>query len=64
MTAFMVVGSTDVILPKLVEVTFAPGEDPVLTRAVRGFKKNNVDAVRCSYTDPQGYFIDIWGIRT
>jgi hypothetical protein len=35
----------------------------VQTREVPGFKKNKV-AVHCFYTDPQGYFIDFWGIRT
>ena len=64
MTAFMVVDSTDVIVPKLVRVTFAPGQEPVITRMVRGFNVNAVDAVHCSYTDPKGYVIDFWGVRT
>lgn len=64
LTSFLVVGSTDVIIPKLVKVTFAPDEDPVVTRRVNGFGVNAVDSVHCHYTDPQGWFIEFWGVRT
>ncbi|HSN44652.1 MAG TPA: hypothetical protein VLR88_11440 [Propionibacteriaceae bacterium] len=64
LTTFLVVGTTDVIIPKVVRVTFTPGTDSVTTRAVHGFDVNAVDAAHCSYTDPLGYFIEFWGVRT
>ena len=62
-TAFNIVDSTDVIVPKHVEVVF-PGEtEPVTTLDVPGFRKNNVDTVTCTYTDPAGLSIALTGLR-
>ena len=58
-----VVGSDDVIIPKHVEVVF-PGEtEPVTTLHVKGFDRNGVGTVRCTYTDPAGLFVDLVGLR-
>jgi hypothetical protein len=62
-TAFNVVDSTDVIVPKHVEVVF-PGEtEPVVTLHVPGFDKNARDTVTCTYTDPAGLAITLTGVR-
>lgn len=62
-TSFHVVDSTDVIVPKHVEVVF-PGEtDPVVTLHVSGFDKNNRSTVTCTYTDPAGLAITLIGVR-
>jgi hypothetical protein len=62
-TSFHVVDSTDVIVPKHVEVVF-PGEtDPVVTLHVPGFDKNNRSRVTCTYTDPAGLHITLIGVR-
>ena len=63
-TPFAVVGSTDVIIPKHVEVVFAPGTDPVVTVDVPGFDPAKHDAVHCSYVDPAGLAVDLWGLRS
>jgi hypothetical protein len=63
-TSFHVVGSSDVIIPKHVEVVF-PGETtPVTTLHVRGFDVNARDVVVCNYIDPAGLAVEITGIRT
>jgi hypothetical protein len=63
-TPFQVVGSTDVITPKHVEVVF-PGEtQPVTTLDVPGFQVNDKSTVHCTYTDPAGLFVDFIGLRT
>jgi hypothetical protein len=62
-TSFHVVGSTDVIVPKHVEVVF-PGEaEPVTTLHVPGFDKNRRATVTCTYTDPLGLAITLVGVR-
>ncbi len=62
-TAFNLVNSTDVIVPKHVEVVF-PGEtEPVITLDVPGFRKNSRGTVTCTYTDPAGLAITLTGLR-
>ena len=62
-TEFNVEDSTDVIVPKHVEVVF-PGEtEPVVTLHVPGFDKNARDTVTCTYTDPAGLAITLTGVR-
>jgi hypothetical protein len=62
-TPFHVVGSDEVIIPKHVEVVF-PGEtEAVTTLHVKGFDRNQVGTVRCTYTDPAGLFVDFEGLR-
>ena len=62
-SAFHVSGSTDVIKPKHVEVTFPGQTDPVVTVNVPGFDANNVTLVHCTYTDPAGLFVDLVGVH-
>ena len=63
-TSFHVVDSTDVIVPKHVEVVGLPGETgPVVTLDVPGFARNNRDTVTCTYTDPAGLGITLIGVR-
>lgn len=63
LTAFNVVDSTDVIVPKHVEVVF-PGEtEPVVTLHVPGFDRNGRTTVTCSYTDPAGLAVTVVGVR-
>lgn len=62
-TSFHVVDSTDVIVPKHVEVVF-PGEtESVVTLHVPGFDRNNRRTVTCTYTDPAGLAITLIGLR-
>ena len=62
-TAFNIVDSTDVIVPKHVEVVF-PGEtEPVVTLHVPGFDTNRRNTVTCTYTDPAGLTITLTGVR-
>ena len=65
-SSFHVVGSTDVIKPKHVEVIFPgdPNEERVVTFDVPGFDKNQRETVHCSYTDPAGLRVFFDGIRT
>ena len=61
---YHVVDSSDVIVPKHVEVVF-PGEvTPVTTLDVPGFDQNARSTVHCSYTDPGGLAVDLIGIRS
>ncbi len=63
-TAFNVVGSSDVIVPKHVEVIF-PGEtEPVTTLDVPGFRSSSRETVTCTYTDPAGLRILLTGVRS
>lgn len=64
-TPYHVVGSTDLIVPKHVEVAFPDDETgtPVVTLDVPGFKTTHPSAVHCSYVDPAGLFVDLWGLR-
>ena len=61
-TPFNIVGSTDVIIPKFVQVT-APDGMTFVTRSVPGFDPDGPDVVECSYVDPVGFFIEFLGIR-
>jgi hypothetical protein len=63
-TAFHVVGSSDVIVPKHVEVVFPGTTEPVTTLHVPGFDKNNRDVVTCRYVDPAGLSVTIVGVRS
>jgi len=63
-TSFHVIGSSDVIVPKRVEVVFPGQNEPVTTLDVPGFAKNARDTVVCTYTDPAGLAITVVGIRT
>ena len=62
-SAFHVSGSTDIIKPKHVEVTFPGQTDPVVTVDVPGFNANKATQVHCTYTDPAGLFVDLLGVR-
>jgi len=62
-TSFHVVDSSDVIVPKHVEVVF-PGEtEPVTTLDVPGFRANSRETVTCTYVDPEGLMITLTGVR-
>lgn len=63
-TPFNVVGGTDVIIPKYVEVVFTPGTSPVVTLQVPGFDRTTDAAVHCTYVDPAGLAVDFWGLRS
>ena len=63
-TPFNVVGETDVIIPKYVEVVFTPGTSPVVTLQVPGFDRTAERAVHCTYVDPVGLAVDFWGLRS
>lgn len=62
-SAFHVVGSTDIIKPKHVEVVFPGGTGPVTTVDTPGFDRNGLDTVHCTYTDPAGLFVDFVGVQ-
>jgi hypothetical protein len=62
-TAFNVVDSTDVIVPKHVEVVFPGATEPVVTLHVPGFDRNGRDTATCTYTDPAGLAITLTGVR-
>ena len=63
-TSFHVVGSSDVIVPKHVEVVFPGTTQPVTTLDVPGFDNNNRDVVTCQYVDPAGLAVTIVGVHT
>lgn len=63
-TPFHLVGSTDVIVPKHVEVTLPTGEGPYVTIDVPGFDLGRADATHCTYTDPVGRAVEFWGLRS
>jgi hypothetical protein len=62
-TPFHVVGSTDVITPKHVEVVFPGSTTSVTTLDVPGFDRNGQDVVVCTYTDPAGLVVTFAGLR-
>jgi hypothetical protein len=62
-TSFHVVGSTDVIVPKHVEVVLPGTTQPITTLDVPGFDTNRRDVVTCRYTDPAGLAVTIVGLR-
>src|SRR3954466_953763 len=63
-TSFHLVGSSDVIVPKHVEVVFPGTTEPVTTLDVPGFANNNRSVVTCHYVDPAGLAVTIIGIHT
>lgn len=60
-TAFNVVDSTLVIVPKRVDVVFPDGSEAT-TLDVPGFHRNNASTVTCTYTDPRGLYITLMGL--
>jgi len=62
LTVLLVQGSTDVIVPKLVQVTPLGATQSQTTLAVPGFDPE--DLVACEYTDPAGRFVQVWGLRS
>ena len=60
-TPFHVVDSTDVIVPKYVEVTVNGAT--FVTLNVPGFDPNGPDVVACSYVDPVGLEVAFLGLR-
>lgn len=64
LTSFHVLGSSDVIVPKHVEVVFPGTTEPVTTLHVPGFDLNSRDTVVCAYTDPAGRDVTLVGVRT
>lgn len=62
-SSFHLVGSTDIIKPKHVEVVFPGTTEPVTTLDVPGFDRNGRDTVECSYTDPAGLLVHFSGVR-
>ena len=63
-TSFHIIGSSDVIVPKHVEVVFPGTTEPVTTRDVPGFDTNGVAVTTCQYVDPAGLAVTIIGVRT
>ena len=63
LTSFHVVGSTDVLVPKRVDVVFPGATEAVTTLLVAGFETNGQDLVHCTYTDPAGRFIELLALR-
>lgn len=62
-SAFHIEGSTDIIKPKHVEVVFPGTTDRVTTLDTPGFDRNDQNVVHCTYTDPDGLFVDLVGLR-
>ena len=62
-SSFHVVGSTDIIKPKHVEVVFPGTTERVTTLDVPGFDGNNHVTVHCTYIDPAGLFVEFTGLR-
>ena len=60
---FHVVGSSEVIIPKYVEVVLPGGEGPFVTGDVPGFDPTADGAVHCWYVDPVGLQVDLRGLR-
>lgn len=63
-TSFHVLGSSDVIVPKRVQVVVPGTSQPVTTLDVPGFGNNSRDVVTCQYVDPVGLAVTIIGVRT
>ena len=62
-TSFHVVGSSDVIVPKHVEVVFPGTTESVTSLDVPGFSKNSRDVTTCQYVDTQGLAVTIIGVH-
>ena len=60
-TPFHIVESTDVIIPKYVEVTLNGAT--FVTLNVPGFDPSGPDVVACSYVDPVGLEVSFLGLR-
>lgn len=63
-TSFHVIGSSDVIVPKRVQVVLPGTTQPVTTLSVPGFDNNNRDVVTCQYVDPAGLAVTVVGVRS
>jgi hypothetical protein len=63
-SSFHLVGSTDIIKPKHVEVVFPGTTEPVTTFDVPGFDPQQHATVDCRYTDPAGLKVHFIGVRT
>jgi len=63
-TSFHVLGSSDVIVPKRVQVVLPGTSQPITTLDVPGFGNNSRDVVTCRYVDPAGLAVTIVGIRS
>ena len=61
-TPFNIVGSSELIIPKYVQVTI--DGDTFTTVDVPGFNPNGPHVVACAYTDPRGFLVEFLGIRT
>lgn len=62
-SSFHVVGSTDIIKPKHVEVVFPNSSERVTTFDVPGFDPTQHAGVECSYVDPLGLRVYFIGLR-
>ena len=63
-TSFHILGSSDVVVPKHVEVVFPGTTEPVTTLDVAGLDTSSRAVVTCQYVDPAGLAVTIVGIRT
>ena len=63
-TSFHVLESSDVIVPKRVQVVRPGTSQPLTTLDVPGFGINSRDVVTCRYVDPAGLAVTIVGIRS
>ena len=63
-TSFHVVGTSDVLVPKHVQVVFPGTTEPVTTLDVPGLDSSNRAVLTCGYVDPAGLAVTIVGIRT
>jgi len=63
-TSFHILGSSDVIVPKRVQVVLPGTSQPITTLDVPGFGNNSRDVVTCRYVDPAGLAVTIVGIRS
>ena len=61
-TPFNIVGSSEVIIPKFVQVTI--DGDTFTTVNIPGFDPKGLHVVACAYTDPRGFLVEFLGIRT
>ena len=62
-TSFHVVDTSEVLVPKRIDVLFPGTTEAVTTLLVPGFDRNTKDVVHCTYTDPAGRFIDMLALR-
>lgn len=62
-TPFNVVDSTEVIIPKRVQIVPPTGGGPFVTLDVPGFDPERKSTVHCTYVDPIGLKVEFWGLR-